>query len=150
MKKRRGKRWFYALVVVAVFGLFSSGTKAVAVEAGGMSFDFHGFVESNAVIRDQSGFQNGFMNDLKVVQQRNTLKFDIDVDPKLEWNEFSVAKVHMTYRGAYDSIFDFRGAGFSDIDNKGGPSRFDYGKRDIRFENDLREAFSDEAACLLG
>lgn len=142
-RRRRGKKWLYVLVVAAMFGLFSSGTKAVAVEAGGMSFDFHGFIESNLVIRDQNGIQNEFMDHLDAVQQRNTLKFDIDVDPKLEWGPFSVAKVHLTYRGAYDSIFDLRKGAYGDIDNKGGPSRFDFGKRDIKYENDLREAFVD-------
>jgi len=143
MRQGRGKRWFYFLVVVGMFGVFSSEVKAAEPEAGGMTVDFHGYVESNMIIRDQNGFQNGFMNHLDAVQQRNTLKFDIVVYPKLNWETLSIKKIQLTYRGAYDSIFDLRQGAYGDIDNDGGPSRFDYGKRDIRFENDLREAFVD-------
>ena len=138
----RRKRWIPVLVVAVVLGMFSSGARAQE-EAKGWEVRFHGFVESNMTLRDQNGIQNGFMDHLDVIQQRNTLKFDVDIDPKLSWDSFSVAKIHLTYRGAYDSIFDLRKGAYGDIDNKGGPSRFDYGKRDIKYENDLREASVD-------
>ena len=142
-KQRRGRRWLYVLVILALVGVFSSGAKAQEEAAKGWAVEFHGFVESNVVVRDQNGIQNGFMDHLDAIQQRNTLKFDVDVDPGLAWESFSLAKIHLTYRGAYDSIFDLRKGAYGDIDNKGGPSRFDYGKRDIKYENDLREAFVD-------
>ena len=145
MRQGVGKVWLCSLVVAAMLGVFSSGVKAEETEAKGWEVTFHGFAESNVVIRDQNGIQDGFMDHLDAIQQRNTLKFDVDVSPSWVWGDFSVQKFHLTYRGAYDSIFDLRQGAYGDIDNKGGPSRFDYGKRDIRFENDLREAFVDLA-----
>lgn len=108
--------------------------------------EFHGYVESNVILRDTNGFQYGFFDKTDVVQQRNTLKFDLDVFPELtfgsEANTFGFEKVHFTYRGAYDSIFSLRDDAYGKIRNTG-PSRFDLGKDDIKFENDLREASVD-------
>lgn len=108
--------------------------------------EFHGFVESNVIMRDTNGFQYGFFDKADAVQQRNTLKFDLDVFPELAFNSgndtFAFDKVHFTYRGAYDSIFSLRDDAYGKIRNTG-PSRFDLGKDDIKFENDLREASVD-------
>lgn len=108
--------------------------------------NFHGYVESNVIVRDTNGFQYGFFDKAEAVQQRNTLKFDLDVYPELmfgsERDTFQFEKVHFTYRGAYDSIFDLRNEAYGSI-RRTGPSRFELGKDDIKFDNDLREAAAD-------
>jgi len=112
--------------------------------------EFHGYLESNFIARDTNGFQYGFMDKVEGVQQRNTLKFDLDIMPNEPiGGPFTLSKIHLTYRGAYDSIFDLRHDAYKDI-RKNSPSRYDLGKDDIHFENDLREAslditFDDEA-----
>ncbi len=137
MRKRRwGRAAFCVFVILVMFGVLSSNAAAE------MTTSFHGNFESNFILRDKDGIQYGFFDEAYGVQQRNTLKFDIDVEPGLVWGTVSVEKVHLTYRGAYDSIFDFRAHAYNIKDNIGA-SRFDYGLRDIRFENDLREAFID-------
>ncbi len=136
------KKWggvgYFVFAILVMFGFFSSNADAE------MTTSFHGLFESNLVIRDINGMQYGFFDEAYGVQQRNTLKFDVDVYPDIQWGSFSVEKIHLTYRGAYDSIFDLRAHAFNIRDNIG-LSRFDYGLRDIRFENDLREAFIDLA-----
>ncbi len=141
MRSIRGKvSGVRVFIIVTLMVMFAA---EVGAEETGVKVDFHGYFESNVILRDQNGFQYGFMDHLNLVQQRNTLKFDIDVFPEIHWGSFGIEKVHLTYRGAYDSIFDFRANKYSNIpDNRGG-TRFDYGLKDIRFENDLREAFID-------
>lgn len=135
-KRRWGEAVLCVFVALIMVGSFSSNAAAE------MSASFHGFFESGFVLRDTTGIQNGFFDQTEGVQQRNTLKFDIDIDPKMNWGPFAVEKVHLTFRGAYDSIFDLR-ANEYDIEENLGASRFDYGLKDIRFESDLREAFID-------
>ncbi len=138
-KRGRIEAWLYVLLLSAMLGLFAAEVKAEDNDKA--TVVFHGFFESNLVLRDENGYQNGFMDRLKAIQQRNTLKFDVDVDPKIKWGEcIRFSTVHLTYRGAYDSIFDLRPGAYGHINEKGGPTRFDLGKQDIRFENDLREA----------
>lgn len=135
MQRRRGI--IYVLTIAAIFVMF-------AVEVNAFDSSFHGYFESNFVLRDTTGIQNGFFEEAEGVQQRNTLKFDIDVYPdSMEAGPFSISKVHLTFRGAYDSIYDLRGNEYHDIRENMGASRFDYGKKDVKFESDLREAFVD-------
>lgn len=116
----------------------------VATPASAMPpIEFHGYLETNAVVRDTNGFQYGFLDEGETIQQRNTFKFDLDVRPDEPIaGPFTLSKIHLTYRGAYDSIFDLRSDTYDDI-RDGSPSRHDAGKDDIRFENDLREASFD-------
>ncbi len=137
MRKRKwGGVGYFVLAILAMLGIFSSNAVAE------MSTEFHGFFESSFVLRDANGLQYGFFDEAYGVQQRNTLKFDVDIKPDISWGPFSVEKVHLTYRGAYDSIFDLAAHRYNIKENLGA-SRFDYGLKDIRFENDLREAFID-------
>ncbi len=137
MKKRKlGEVIFCFVVMLAMSGIFSSNAAAE------MNSSFHGYFESSFYLRDADGIQYGFFDEAYGVQQRNTLKFDIDIKPDISYGPFAVEKVHLTYRGAYDSIFDLRAHAF-DIKENIGATRFDYGLKDIRFENDLREAFID-------
>lgn len=127
----------WAMVAMAgVLGIiFSPGVQAMEV-------DFHGYIESNLILRDTNGFQYGFDN-LYAVQQRNTLKFDVDAYPRWQFGDFSLDKAHLTYRGAVDTIFNIRDEEYKNIRTNRGPSRFDLSRDDIRYENDLREAFVD-------
>ncbi|MFH2046544.1 MAG: DUF1302 family protein [Pseudomonadota bacterium] len=135
-RRRWGKTVLCLLFVIAISGIVS--TKAVAE----MTSSFHGTFESNIVVRDTDGMQYGFFDEAYGIQQRNTLKFDIDVYPEMKLGAFRVEKVHLTFRGAYDSIFDLAAHRYDIADDIGG-SRFDYNLEDIRFEQDLREAFID-------
>lgn len=135
-RRRWGKTVLCLLFVTAISGFFSS--KAVAE----MTSSFHGTFESNIVVRDTNGMQYGFFDEAYGIQQRNTLKFDIDVYPDVKLGAFRVEKVHLTFRGAYDSIFDLAAHRHDIADDIGG-SRFDYDLDDTRFEQDLREAFID-------
>lgn len=136
-RKENGRlvRWLFVLVVAFIFGMLSSEVKALDV-------DFHGYFESNVILRDTTGFQYDFMDQVEAIQQRNTLKFDVDVYTKAQAGPISLEKFHFTYRGAYDSIFDLREEEYENI-RKYGPTKFDLGREDIRLENDLREATFD-------
>ncbi|MBU1052523.1 MAG: hypothetical protein KKC46_01700 [Proteobacteria bacterium] len=123
-------------VIMIMLAIFSANATAK------MTTSFHGYIESNFVLRDADGIQYGFFDEAYGVQQRNTLKFDIDIEPDINFGSFIVGKVHLTFRGAYDSIFDLRSEDY-DITGNMGASRFDYGEDDIKYESDLREAFID-------
>jgi hypothetical protein len=130
----------WVLVMFCIFcSMQSSNVSAYSTE-------FHGYLESNLILRDTNGFQYGFFDKGEAIQQRNTLKFDVDIMPGLtfgtEANTFSVEKVHLTYRGAVDSIFTLRDKDY-DVIRTTGPSRFELGRDDIAYENDLREATVD-------
>lgn len=116
--------------------------------AAGMALqtDFRGHIVSTAVVRDTSGFQHGFMDDLEVVQWRNELKFDLSIRPDYISGQPAVRleKVFLVYRGAWDAIFDLTDR-YDDIRYKGA-SKFDLGKEDLIYENDLREIFADFVA----
>ncbi|MBA3035020.1 MAG: hypothetical protein FP814_00850, partial [Desulfobacterium sp.] len=141
---RRGRKHLLHLFVILAL-LLMLFIEAVAADNDWHKprTDFHGYVESSLVLRDTNGFQYGFMDQVEAVQQKNTLKFDIDVDPAIGMGSFAIEKFHMTFRGAYDSIFDLRKDEYKDIPENMGLSRFDYGLKDIRFESDLREIFID-------
>ena len=134
------KSWLLVLAVVVMCGSFS--TEVTAYGEKGFEVEFHGYFESNLIVRDIDGFNDGFLDRAELIQQRNTLKFDVDAYPKWGFGPFSVKKIHLTYRGAYDSIFQLREDEYSGIPDDQG-SRFEYGQDDIEWENDLREAFVD-------
>ncbi|MFH2047254.1 MAG: hypothetical protein ABIK92_19170, partial [Pseudomonadota bacterium] len=95
MKKRRwGETGLCFLVALAMLGFFSP------IAAAQMATSFHGYLESNIVLRDVNGAQYGFFDQTEAVQQRNTLKFDVDIDPDIDMGPFRVEKVHLTFRGA--------------------------------------------------
>ncbi len=122
--------------------LATASSLATPPDVQPITYEFHGFLESNLIARDTSGFQNGFLNDVELVQQRNTLKFDVDSHIRCRVGDFSLDKAHLTFRGAYDTIFHLRYDEYKDI-RKDSPSRFDYGLYDIEYEADLREATLD-------
>jgi hypothetical protein len=135
------KRYFdlikkLVVLILAVMLWFPlSSAHAVEVE-------FHGYFESNLILRDTDGFSNGFMDNVDAVQQRNTLKFDVDVYLRQQLGPISLDKVHLTYRGAYDSIFSLTDR-YDDVRKEYRPTKWDYGLNDIKTENDLREATFD-------
>ncbi|MFH2043783.1 MAG: hypothetical protein ABIK92_01395, partial [Pseudomonadota bacterium] len=95
MRKRRwGEAGLCVFLVLVMLGIFSP------IAAAQMTTSFHGYLESNIVLRDVDGAQYGFFDQTEAVQQRNTLKFDVDIDPDIDMGPFRVEKVHLTFRGA--------------------------------------------------
>lgn len=121
---------------------FMTVISATAPNTQALTYEFHGFFESNLIARDTTGFQYGFLENVELVQQRNTLKFDVDTHIRYSIGDFSLDKAHLTFRGAYDAIFKLRYEEYKNI-RKETPSRFDYGLYDIEYEMDLREANLD-------
>lgn len=122
---------------VVAFALFFCAGYSQALET-----DFHGRLQSTTVLRDINGFQWGFLDDTKVVQCRNELKFDLTVRPEYEHRpNLRMEKIFLSYRGAYDAIFDLTDR-YDPIREKS-PSDFMLGRDDLEYENDLREAFVD-------
>lgn len=104
-----------------------------------------GRLESNFVLRDTDGFQYGFMDNTEGVQWRSMLKFDLTLKPEYKGApSCSLEKVFLSYRGAYDAIFELRDK-YDVLEDKS-PDDFEYGKDDVEWENDLREAFVDLVA----
>jgi len=104
--------------------------------------DFHGRVQSTFVLRDNDGMQFGFMDQIEGVQWRNELKFDLTVRPEYDVEPmFKLSKFFLSYRGAYDAIFETRDA-YDDVRRKS-PDDFELGRDDLETENDLREVFAD-------
>jgi len=109
--------------------------------------DFHGRVQSTFVLRDYNGFQYGFMDEVKGVQWRNELKFEVTARPEYDHlPNFRVDKVYFAYRGAYDAIFDVVDRESYDAIREKSHADFELGRDDIETENDLREAFVDIVA----
>jgi len=107
--------------------------------------DFKGRLESNFVLRDTDGFQYGFLDSNKGIQWRNTLKFDLTLTPEYKgMPTYRLEKVFLSYRGAYDAIFALTDR--YDMLKDKSPDDFEYGKDDIEWENDMREAFVDLVA----
>ena len=127
--------WLIACAVVAISAM-------IPHQAAAFTYEFHGFLESSVIARDETGFQNGFLDDMALVQQRNTLKFDVDTFFGLKYGDFKFDKAHLTFRGAYDTIFNMRYDEYKDI-RKERLNRFTYGLYDIEYEADLREASVD-------
>ncbi|MBE0597143.1 MAG: hypothetical protein IH614_07730, partial [Desulfuromonadales bacterium] len=114
------------------------------VDSFAIGVDFKGRVQSTFVLRDNNGFQNGVMDKAEGVQWRNELKFDVEITPEYPTGKPPVRleKFYLVYRGAYDAIFDVRQDRFSTVREKS-PDDFEYGRDDLKWENDLREAFVD-------
>jgi hypothetical protein len=108
-----------------------------------LDLDFRGHLQSTGVLRDTDGFQYGLMDNLEVVQVRNELKFDLAIKPEYPKGQPPVRweKAFLVYRGAYDAIFDLTDR-YDNVREKS-PNDFELGRDDIKWENDLREAFVD-------
>jgi hypothetical protein len=74
-------RWVLLGVITTMFGMLPSEAKAVEASYKQLSVAFHGYVESNWILRDTTGWQDEFMYPTEGVQQRTTLKFDLDIHP---------------------------------------------------------------------
>jgi hypothetical protein len=101
-------------------------------------------VQSTFVLRDaDGGFGRGFYDSSRGVQWRNELKFDLYLRPSgnVGLGEFKVEKVFLSYRGAYDAIFELTDR--YDLVGEKEKDDFEIGKDDVEWENDLREAFID-------
>jgi len=109
-----------------------------------LDVDFAGRVQSTNVIRDgDRGFSRGFMTDEnRWVQMRNELKFDVYIKPEyMSPPSVRFEKVFLSYRGAYDAIFEVADRYSHGKQHDTGD--FEFGQDDIEYENDLREAFVD-------
>ena len=130
--KRHIKIVFYALFFLF---LFSDQIFAMVV-------DFHGRIQSTYVVRDTDGFQHGVLDETNGAQWRNELKFDLAIRPEYEGRPLvKIDKFFINYRGAYDAIFDITDK-YDDVRDKS-PDDYELGKDDLKYENDLREAFID-------
>ena len=110
-----------------------------------LDVDFRGQVSSLFVLRDIDGFSRGFLDNNRGVQWRNTLEFDLTVKPEYRHGAtYYMDKVFMSYRGAYDAIFELTDR-YDDVRDKS-PDDYELGKDDIEWENDLREIFVDLVA----
>ncbi len=138
MKHRLGaksERWICLLALALLILLPDVG--------GCFDTEFHGRVQTTGVLRDPTGFQYGFYDEAKWVQLRNELKFDVDVNfDDVSLGNVGMDKVFLSYRGAYDAIFDLTDR-YDAIPKERDRSDFMYGREDIKFENDLREGFVD-------
>ncbi len=138
MRKSKEVTQRWSIVIALLCCLVMFGSDALAYDV-----DFHGYIEANAVLRDGNSLEEGFFDSAELIQQKNTLKFDVDVNNiNYEMGPFVLDKLHLTYRGGYDTIFDLRNSEY-DIPEKVGKTRFDYGLEDIKHENDLRECTFD-------
>lgn len=108
-----------------------------------LTTEFQGHLESKYITRDTSGFQYGFMDDLDSVQWKQEMQLDFTVRPEYIYGQpaFRFQKAFFRYRGAYDAIFDTTDR-YDDIRKKS-PADFELGRDDLKWENDLREAFAD-------
>ncbi len=92
-----------------IFMIFPSTVCALETE-------FSGRIQSTFVLRDTNGgFQRGFYDSSAGVQWRNELKFDLYLRPSSDvgLGEFKFKKVFLSYRGAWDAIFESRRDAFS-------------------------------------
>jgi len=136
------KRFVLLTLLGLVCGLLFCATYSQALET-----EFHGRVQSTFVLRDINGFQYDLFDETKGMQWRNELKFDLTARPEYEQTQnIRLEKIFLSYRGAYDIIFDVlknRDAWEHDGIREKSPDDFELGLDDIETENDLREAFLD-------
>jgi len=124
-------------MVVAILLFCTAGARSE------IDVNLRGQVSSLFILRDTNGFQHGFMDNLYGTQWRNELKFDLTIRPVYKGvPAYRLEKVFLSYRGAYDAIFDCRPHAFENI-QKHTSDDFELGQRDLETENDLREAFVD-------
>jgi hypothetical protein len=85
------------------------------------------------------------MDEANMVQWRNELKVDFTIRPKYSTKPpaLRVDKLFLSYRGAYDAVFDVMDR-YDNIRDHG-PRDFELGKQDLKWENELREGFIDFA-----
>lgn len=131
----------FIIAVSVCLGILAWSSASFAFQS-----DFHGYAESRAIWRDTSGFQNGFMDDMEGVQWIQELQLDVEVRPDYDKGlpQFRLDKAFFRYRGSYDAIFDVSNE-YDDIRDSS-PSRYEPGKRDLRWDQDLRECFADFVA----
>ncbi|MBW2216744.1 MAG: DUF1302 family protein, partial [Deltaproteobacteria bacterium] len=134
------KRYVIILSMIALMFVFYPGKGQC------YTVDLRGQVASLYVLRDTSGFQDGFMDDFYGVQWRNTLDITLTIKPEYAGNpSVYVDKVYLAYRGAYDAIFSTRRDAFDNVEEKERDD-FEIGLDDVEWGNDLREAFVDFVA----
>ena len=113
------------------------------VTAFAFDTEFHGYLESRSIFRDTSGFQYGFMDDMYGVQWIQELQMDMTVRPEYPEGKppIRLEKAFLRYRGSYDAIYDLTDR-YDDIpeDDNG---KFRPGRRTLKLDQDLREAFAD-------
>jgi len=141
------KRFILVILLVALAALFLRTEQGFS-GVGQVDVDFHGVLQSTGIIRDTNGFQYGLLDSNEWVQLRTQLKFDLDIMPKYTGDpDVVLRRVFLSYRGAYDAIFDLEDRYREVPDSRrGGGSRYDLGLDDVKSENDLREAFVDFTA----
>ena len=121
------KRYMTSVVVLGLILMIFPPTLCA------LETEFAGRVQSTFVLRDTNGgFQRGFYDSSAGVQWRNELKFDLYLRPSSDvgLGEFKLEKVFLSYRGAYEAIFECRRDEYSDIREKS-PADYEYGKDDI-------------------
>ena len=86
------------------------------------------------------------MDDLQGVQWIQELQLDLEVTPEYPTGQPLVRfeKAFFRYRGAYDAIYDTSDK-YNDVVNDA-QGKFELGKRDLKWDQDLREAFADFVA----
>ncbi len=145
MKIRRKILLVTVLAVLSLFSWVGQGICGFGAFAN-LDIGFHGDIRSTGVLRDVDGFQYGFLNDSDWVQFRNQFKFDLILTPKYVVEpRVRVKQVYISYRAAYDAIFDLENR-YDQLPNSrrgGDGSRYDLGLDDVIYENDLREFFVD-------
>lgn len=120
------------------------------------AFRRYGPFELSGSVAAQNLIRNSDIDRLAFIQQRNTAKIRLDYDvldkgklfERFEAPFFESAHLFLLYRGVYDSVYDYA-PGFEQKDIYGYPLGLgnrlvDLDNRDdIKFENDLREAYVD-------
>jgi hypothetical protein len=140
------KNWTRILQALGLF-LYLSGMLLPdgAYGLGTERWQVRGFLENNLVLRDSSGFQNGFMDDLEFVQWRTTFKLETDLGIRQGLRlsrglEFRIERMFAAFRAAYDAIYDLREF---PIDNEFRTGDFELGRNDLKLDADLRELYLD-------
>ena len=132
------KRWVRTLVLCLSVVAF-----CVPVAAYAFNTEFHGYLESRAIFRDVDGAQYGFFDDNYGVQWIQELQMDMTVHPEYPEGkpDLRLDKVFFRYRGSYDAIYDLTDR-YDDVpENDEG--KFRPGRRTLKLDQDLREAFAD-------
>jgi hypothetical protein len=124
---------------MALIGLF--------VPAGGqclqVDYDIQGRVKTLFTLRDDDGLKNSAYDDMRGAGWRNELQFDVTGNLAYEGEPIvKIEKFCLSYRGAYDAIFDLRDHRYENIQSHQSDD-YEPGCRDIETENDLREVFID-------
>jgi len=116
----------------------------IPISAMSLQTTVGGHIESKVVIRDTDGLQYGFLSDYnEVVSFRHELKLDVLFQPEYKGlPALRLDKVNLIYKGAYDAVFDLSDR-YNNMPVNVDHGEFEIGKDDLRFENDLKEAYAD-------